>query len=162
MNRKIHFRHPMALLLSLVLCISLLPPAFAAQQNSYHDPAEHWQEASNRTNELDANATVSHETFSCGVCGKETSFLVFRTPEYTLDGQTAMSRNVQYSDGAMIDGVGKGSILDGTPGKDATYTGYHWTKAVCETCGSTNTNMAKTDYGYLKNVYWLYNCVNNF
>ena len=22
--------------------------------------------------------------------------------------------------------------------------------------------MAKTDYGYLKNVYWLYDCANNF
>lgn len=152
----------MALLLSLVLCVGLVPSAFAAQQNSYHDPADHWQEANNRTNELDANATVTHETFNCRECGQATSFLAFRTPEYTRDGQTAMTRNVRYSDGTMIGGEGKGSILDGVPGKDATYTGYHWTKAVCETCGSTNTNMAKTDYGYLKNVYWLYNCVNNF
>ncbi len=37
--------------------------AYAAQQNSYHDPAEHWTTASNRTNELDANAVVSQETF---------------------------------------------------------------------------------------------------
>ncbi len=53
-------------------------------------------------------------------------------------------------------------FLDGVPGEDAYYTAYHWTKAVCETCGSINTNMAKTDYGYLKNVYWLYDCANNF
>ena len=65
MNSKIHFRRPMALLLSLVLCVGLVPSAFAAQQNSYHDPADHWQEANNRTNELDANATVTHETFNC-------------------------------------------------------------------------------------------------
>ena len=119
-------------------------------------------EALNRTNELDANATVTHETFNCKVCKQQTSFIVFRTPEYTRDGQTAMSRNVKYSDGTFVDGSGKGSILDGVPGQDAYYTAYHWTKAVCETCGSINTNMAKTDYGYLKNVYWLYDCANNF
>ncbi len=162
MNRKIHFRSPMALLLSLVLCVGLVPSAFAAQQNSYHDPADHWQEANNRTNELDANATVTHETFTCGECGQETSFLAFRTPEYTRDGQTAMTRNVRYSDGTMIGGEGKGSILDGVPGKDAYYTGYHWTKAVCETCGGINTNMAKSDYCYQTNVYWLYDCASNF
>ena len=160
MNGKIRFRRPMALLLSLALCVGLVPSAFAAQQNSYHDPAEHWQEANNRTNELDSNATITHETFTCGECGKQTSFLAFRTPEYT--SQTALSRNVKYSDGTMVDGEGQGSILDGVPGQDAYYTGYHWTKAVCETCGGINTNMAKTDYGYLKNVYWLYDCANNF
>lgn len=162
MNSKICFRRPMALLLSLVLCVGLVPSAFAAQQNSYHDPADHWQEANNRTNELDSNATITHETFTCGECGKQTSFLAFRTPEYTRDSQTALSRNVKYSDGTMVDGEGQGSILDGVPGQDAYYTGYHWTKAVCETCGGINTNMAKTDYGYLKNVYWLYDCANNF
>ena len=151
-----------ALLLAVVLCVGMVPTAFAAQQDSYHDPAENWQEANNRTNELDANATVTHETFNCKVCKQQTSFIVFRTPEYTRDGQTAMSRNVKYSDGTFVDGSGKGSILDGVPGEDAYYTGYHWTKAVCETCGSINTNMAKTDYGYLKNVYWLYDCANNF
>lgn len=162
MNSKICFRRPMALLLSLVLCVGLVPSAFAAQQNSYHEPADHWQEANNRTNELDANATVTHETFTCGECGQETSFLAFRTPEYTRDGQTAMTRNVRYSDGTMIGGEDKGSILDGVPGKDAYYTGYHWTKAVCETCGGINTNMSKTDYCYQNNVYWLYDCASNF
>ncbi|MFR5810137.1 MAG: hypothetical protein ACLUFL_05385, partial [Flavonifractor plautii] len=148
--------------LAVVLCIGMVPTAFAAQENGYHDPADHWQEANNRTNELDVNAVVTHETFQCKECKQQTSFLAFRTPEYTRDGQTAMSRNVKYSDGTMVDGEGKGSILDGVPGEDATYTGYHWTKAVCEVCGNINTNMAKTDYGYKKNVYWLYDCANNF
>lgn len=152
----------LALLLALVLCIGMVPTAFAAQENGYHDPAEHWMSALNRTNELDANAVVTRETFTCGECGKATSFEVFRTPEYTRDGQTAMTRNVKYSDGTMVDGVGKGTILDGTPGVDAYYTGYHFTKAVCETCGGINTNMGKTDYGYLKNVYWLYDCAAEF
>ena len=108
-----------ALLLAVVLCVGMVPTAFAAQQDSYHDPAENWQEANNRTNELDANATVTHETFNCKVCKQQTSFIVFRTPEYTRDGQTAMSRNVKYSDGTFVDGSGKGSILDGVPGQDA-------------------------------------------
>ena len=151
-----------ALLLVLAVMLSLVPTAFAGQQDSYHDPAEHWKEANNRTNELDANAVVTIETFNCGECGKATSFEVLRTPEYTRDGQTAMSRNVRYSDGTLIGGEGTGAILDGVPGQDAYYTAYHWTKAVCQTCGGINTNMGKTDYCYLRNVYWLYDCANNF
>lgn len=155
-------RSILAGLLAIVMIFSLVPTAFAAQENGYHDPAEYWMSALNRTNELDANAVVTRETFYCGECGKSTSFEVFRTPEYTRDGQTAMTRNVKYSDGTMIDGVGVGIILDGTPGVDAYYTGYHFTKAVCETCGGINTNMGQTDYGYLKNVYWLYDCAAEF
>lgn len=163
MKSKLHFpRRVPALLLALALCLSAMPVAFAGQENGYHDPAEHWLTANNRTNELDANATVTRETFTCGECGKATSFEAFRTPEYTRDGTTAMSRNVKYSNGMMADGETLGTILDGTPGVDAYYTGYHWTKAVCETCGGINTNMAKTDYGYLKNVYWLYDCAAEF
>lgn len=163
MKARVHIqRRALALLLALVLCLSAMPAAFAAQQNSYHDPAEHWQEANNRTNELDANSVVTRETFNCAECGKATSFEVFRVPEYTRDGQTAMSRNVKYSDGMMADGETMGTILDGTPGQDAYYTGYHWTKAVCETCGSLNTNLGKTNYGCYKNVYWLYDCASNF
>lgn len=162
MTLKKRARSALALLLAAVLCLGMTPGAFAAQENSYHDPAEHWQEADNRTNELDVNATITHETFQCRECKQQTSFLAFRTPEYTRDGQTAMSRNVKYSDGTMVDGEGKGSILDGVPGEDASYTGYHWTKAVCEVCGGINTNMAKTDYSHKTNVYWLYDCANNF
>ena len=155
-------RRALAMLLTLTLCFSLVPSAFAAQQNSYHDPAEHWMQASNRTNELDVNSVVTRETFKCVECGKVTSFEVFRVPEYTRNGQTALSRNVKYSDGTMMDGVGKGDCMDGVPGKDAYYTGYHYTKAVCETCGGINTNEPKSDYGYLKNVYWLFDCAAEF
>ena len=70
-----------SVVLAIALCLTLLPNAFAAQQNSYHDPAEHWMQASNRTNELDANSVVTRETFKCGECGKTTSFEVFRVPE---------------------------------------------------------------------------------
>lgn len=152
----------MSLLLALALCLSVMPTAFAGQENGYHDPAEHWLTANNRTNELDANSTVTRETFTCAECGRATSFEVFRVPEYTRDGRTAMSRNVKYSDGMCADGETLGTILDGTPGVDSYYTGYHWTKAVCETCGSLNTNLGRTNYGCYKNVYWLYDCAAEF
>ena len=129
-------RRALAMLLTLALCFSLVPSAFAAQQNSYHDPAEHWMQASNRTNELDVNSVVTRETFKCGECGKVTSFEVFRVPEYTRNGQTALSRNVKYSDGTMMDGVGKGDCMDGVPGKDA-YDRY-----LCTECGK----IEKRDY----------------
>lgn len=158
MNTKLKSR-VVALALSAITALSMLPtPASAAQVNSYHDPAEHWLTANNRTNELDANAVVTHETFYCAVCKQGTTFTVFRTPEYTRDGASALSRNVKYSDGTMLGGTGTGTILDGTPGVDAFYTGYHWTKA----CGTMNTNMGLTDYGCGKNVYWLYDCAAEF
>lgn len=162
MNRKIRFRRPMALFLSLALCVGLVPSAFAAQQDSYHDPAEHWQEALDRTNELDSNSHLSVETFVCSVCDKATAFEVFRVPEYTRNGETALTRNVKYSDGTCLDGERKGDLLDGTPGQDAYYTGYHWTKAVCQVCGTINSNMGATSYAYNKNVYWLYDCAADF
>lgn len=163
MKARFHLqRRALPLLLVLVLCLGLVPTAFAAQQNSYHDPAAHWQESNNRTNELDVNSVVTNETFTCAECGTTTIFEVFRVPEYTRDGQTALSRNVKYSDGMSVDGETQGTILDGTPGVDAYYTGYHWTKAVCESCGSFNTNLGATNYGCYKNVYWLYDCASNF
>ena len=155
-------KRSVALLLALTLMFSMLPTAFAAQQNSYHDPAEHWLTANNRTNELDVNAVVTHETFNCGVCGKQTSFTAWRTPEYTRDGKTALTRNVMYSDGTLLGGEGKGVILDGTPGKDAYYTGYHWTKAMCDTCGTMNSNGGINGYGFGRNVYNLYDCAAEF
>ena len=160
-------KHPrlrslLASFLAVAMLFSLMPTAFAGQENSYHDPAEHWQEALNRTNELDANSVVTIETFTCCECGQATSFQVFRVPEYTRDGETALTRNVKYSDGTCLDGESKGDLLDGTPGQDAYYTGYHWTKAVCQICGTFNTNMGATSYACGKNVYWLYDCAADF
>ena len=151
-----------ALLLAVMLCIGMVPTAFAAQQDSYHDPVEHWQEALDRTNGLDTNAHLSVETFNCCVCGKATAFEVFRVPEYTRNGETALTRNVKYSDGTCLDGESKGDLLGGTPGVDSFYTGYHWTKAVCEVCGTINSNMGATSYACNKNVYWLYDCAADF
>lgn len=153
-------RRALALLLALVMCLGLATTAFAAQEDNYHDPAEKWLTASNRTNELDVNSVVSNETFNCAHCDMSTSFWVYRAPEYTRDGQTALTRNVKYSDGTMLDGVTVGVILDGTPGVNAFYTGYHWTKAVCQTCGTINSNGG--GYAYGKNLYWLYDCAAEF
>ena len=156
-------RRVLALLLTFLMVMSMLPGmAFAAQPTTYRDPAEHWMNASNRTNELDINSVVSHETFYCYACGQYTSFTIWRTPEYTRDGQTALTRNVLYSDGTTVDGEGTGSILDGDPGVDAFYTGYHWTKACCENCGVMNSNGGINSYSYSKNVYILYDCASGF
>ena len=90
------FTRPMALVLTAVLLVGMFPTAaLATQQNSYHDPAGHWQQSVGHTNELDVNSTITHETFNCGECHKQTSFLAFRVPEYTRDGQTSMTRNVK-------------------------------------------------------------------
>ena len=67
-----------------------------------------------------------------------------------------------YSDGTLLGGEGKGIILDGTPGKDAYYTGYHWTKAMCDTCGTMNSNGGINGYGFGRNVYNLYDCAAEF
>lgn len=136
--------------------------AYAAQQNSYHDPAEHWTTSSNRTNELDANAVTSQETFLCYNCGKATQFTVWRTPEYTRDGNSDLTRNVKYSDGIMVDGVTKGNVNGGKPGVNAYYTQHHWTKAACSQCGNFNSQMDRSEYCFNKNVYWLYDCAAEF
>lgn len=161
--KKSHItRRAASLLLALALCLGLVPSAFAAQPTEYRDPAEHWLQGGSRTNELDANAVLTHETFYCPVCGMTTSFSVWRTPEYARDGQTALTRNVLYSDGTMTDGESKGRVLDGIPGVDAYYTGYHWTKSMCDNCGTLNSNGGTDGYGFDRNVYNLYDCAAEF
>lgn len=153
----------LALLLAALTLVSLFTlPASAAQEDPYHDPADHWLPSNNRTNELDANAVVTHETMVCWSCERSTAFTIWRTPEYARDGVTAMTRNVKYSDGTGTDEKTPGVILDGIPGKDARYTGSHWTKACCDTCGVLNANMDPHRYGYSKDVYWLYDCAAEF
>ena len=161
-SKKSILKRTIALALTLVLCLGLLPGASAAQENSYHDPAEHWQQALNRTDELDANAVVTNETFLCPNCNFYTNFTVYRVPEYTRTGESALNRGVKYSDGTLIDGEGHGNLDSGTPGVDAYYTGHHWTKAVCQTCGIINANMGIPTYAYNKNVYWLFDCYDDF
>ena len=164
MNKKYFFSHRvLAMLLTLALCLGMIPTAFAGQQNSYHDPAEHWQQASNRTNELDVNAIVTHETFYCATCRENTDFTVWRVPEYTRSGETALNRNVKYSNGMCIDEVTVGSLDAGVPGENAYYTGYHWTKSVCSRCGDWNSNETNgAPYAWDKNIYVLHDCAAKF
>ena len=151
------------MLLTLTLCLGMIPTASAAQQNSYHDPVEHWQQARNRTNELDVNAIVTHETFYCATCRENTDFTVWRVPEYTLSGETALNRNVKYSNGMCIDEVTVGSLDAGVPGENAYYTGYHWTKSVCSRCGDWNSNETNgAPYAWDKNIYVLHDCAAKF
>lgn len=130
----------LAALLTVVMLFSLMPTAFAGQVNSYHDPAEHWMQASNRTNELDINSVVTHETFYCATCKQNADFTIWRVPEYTRSGETALNRNVKYSNGMCIDEETVGNLDAGIPGENAYYTGYHWTKSVCSNCGAFNSN----------------------
>ncbi|MCI8283822.1 MAG: hypothetical protein HFE90_00905 [Firmicutes bacterium] len=99
---------------------------FAGQQSGYHDPALEWMQALNRTNELEINSVVTKESFLCYSCMKETTFDVYRVPEYTLDGRTVLNNNIKYSDGTYKDGSGQGDTREGIPGQDSYYTGYHW------------------------------------
>lgn len=164
MNKKYFFSHRvLAMLLTLTLCLGMIPTASAAQQNSYHDPVEHWQQASNRTNELDVNSIVTHETFYCATCRENTDFTVWRVPEYTRSGETALNRNVKYSNGMCIDEVTVGSLDAGVPGENAYYTGYHWTKSVCSRCGDWNSNETNgAPYAWDKNIYVLHDCAAKF
>lgn len=150
--------------IALTVCIifGLLPAGLAAQSNEYTDPADVWMTANGRTNELDINATITYETQMCYVCNKETSIQTYRVPEYTKSGETAYNHGVFYSDGTNYDGQSFGNVDDGTPGKDAYYTGMHWTKSVCQSCGTINSVLATNLYGFNKNVYIINSCDSNF
>lgn len=151
-----------SILLTICMMASLMPNVFAAQSNEYVDPADSWLSSNNRTNELDVNATITNETAYCCVCEKDTSVLTYRVPEYTKSGETALNRGVKFSDGTLIDGEGTGNLDDGTPGVDAFYTGYHFTKSVCQTCGTINAIEGPGYYSFNKNVYGLNSCDHNF
>ena len=151
-------------LLATVITAGALPAVSvsAAQVNEYIDPADVWITSNGRTNELDFNATITQETCWCPVCNKDTINLTYRTPEYTKSGSTALNRGVQYSDGTMTDGVTKGNVDDGRPGVDATYSTYHWTKSVCQICGTINSVDGEGAYSFGKNVYSLNSCDHDF
>lgn len=150
--------------LAVVMILGTLPVmnVFAAQKSDYEDPADNWLKTNNRTNELDMNATVTYETQWCPVCNKDTTVLTYRVPEYTKSGQTAMNHGVKWSDGYDLEGKKKGNTDSGTPGVDASYTGYHYTKSVCQTCGTINSVDGSGAYNFNNNVYGLNSCDHNF
>ena len=151
-----------ALAFSIIPSTPLTTHVHAAQSNEYVDPADVWIEANNRTSELDINSTVTYGTCFCGVCQQYTPETCYRVPGYTRSGETALNRGVRFSDGTLIDGDGTGNLDDGTPGVDAYYTGYHWTKSVCQICGTLNTVDGEGSYSFGKNVYSLNPCDYNF
>ena len=165
MNTK-HFsmKSVISMLLAVVMLLGTFPAisVFAAQKSDYEDPADNWLKTNNRTNELDMNATITYETQWCPVCDKHTTVLTYRVPEYTKSGQTALNHGVKWSDGYDIDGKKKGNTDSGTPGVDASYTGYHYTKSVCQTCGTINSVDGSGAYNFNNNVYGLNSCDHNF
>ena len=141
----------------------MIPNRICRSAEQLSRPAEHWMTANNRTNELDVNAVVTHETFNCCVCGKMTSFTSWRVPRSLQRRKRARSPAMSCTRTALCSAARvKGVILDGTPGKDAYYTGYHWTKAMCDTRGTTGSNGKMTGYGFNRNVYNLYDCASEF
>ena len=154
----------LAAVMAAGMTLSVIPSitTYAAQSNEYVDPADVWIEANGRTSEFDINATVTTGTMFCPVCDMPTSNISYRVPEYTRTGETAYNRGVYYSDGTLIDGKGKGNLDDGTPGVDAFYTGYHWTKSVCQNCGTVNSVDGINAYSCGKDVYSLNPCDSNF
>ncbi len=162
MKNNHKFKSFVSLILSLCMLVSLMPTVLAAQSNEYVDPADSWLTSNSRTNEFDVNSTITNETQYCCVCRKDTSVLTYRVPEYTKTGETALNRDVKYSDGTCLDGVSKGNLDIGTPGVDAYYTGYHYTKSVCQTCGTINPSEGADNYPFNKNIYILNSCAHNF
>ena len=159
MKRKINLKSVISLLLSVAMLMSVAPvTTFAAQSNEYVDPADNWLNSNGRTNELDVNATTTYETQYCCVCNKTTTVLTYRVPEYTRNGETAANRGVRFSDGANRDGSEYGNLDDGIPGVDAYYTSYHWTKSVCQVCGTINTVNGFDSYDFNNNVYGFNSC----
>ena len=151
-----------SMLLAVILVAGTLPVSvFAAQSNTYVDPADNWLKTNNRTNELDANAVVTSGAQYCHVCKKDTLAISYRVPEYTKSGETALNRGVWYSDGTCSDNISKGNLNDGYPGVDAYYTGSHWTKAICQICGTLNPSDMGA-YCFNKNVYSLNPCDHSF
>lgn len=163
MKTRYKIKRVLAGILAAGMAMSFIPTvSFAAQSNEYVDPADVWIEANGRTNELDVNATTTYETIYCPVCDMDTTQLTYRVPEYTKSGETALNRGVKWSDGTMIDGVSTGNTDSGTPGIDAYFTGYHYTKSVCQNCGIINTVDGLGSYSFKKNVYGLNPCDHNF
>lgn len=162
-NIKVKIKRISAATLAAAVSIGTLPViSFAAQSNEYVDPADVWMEANGRTNELDINATTTYETIYCPVCDMDTTQLIYRVPEYTKSGETALNRQVEWSDGTMTDGKSKGNTDSGTPGVDAYYTSYHYTKSVCQNCGTINSVDGTGSYSFGKNIYGLNSCDHNF
>lgn len=163
MKRKINLKSVISLLLSVAMLMSVAPvTTFAAQSNEYVDPADNWLNSNGRTNELDVNATTTYETQYCCVCDKDTTVLTYRVPEYTRSGTTALNRDVRYSDGTKIDGESQGNTDSGSPGVDAYYTSHHYTKSVCQLCGTINSVNGYGAYDFNNNVYSLHACDSNF
>lgn len=163
MKHKLKTKSVLSALLSTIMLLGSFPAVtFAAQSNEYVDPADHWLSSNGRTNELDMNATTTFETSWCPICNKETTVLTYRVPEYTRSGQTAKNRGIWFSDGRNVDGTELGNLDDGTPGVNAYYTGFHWTKSVCQNCGTINAIDGVDAYNFNRNVYSLNACDHNF
>ncbi len=172
---------------SMMASLVILPQTAHAAGNmpDYYDPATNWNHTTTRANELDTNAIIFEGPGLCnsdtctkdtGGKPKETMFTNFRVPEYTPGGESNASRGVAWTDGTNgyklndpnqedpIAGFliaappNNGDLLTGA----GQYTGHHWTKSYCQSCGGWNTNQGKSDTGFGKNMYQLNTCSSDF
>lgn len=161
------FKKFMSGVLSAVMTLSMIPSVFAAQSDgsNYVNPADSWISTSTRTSEMDINAIKTEETFNCDYCKKQTLFTVFRVPEYANDGTSVAAAGMSCTDGTWAytsDGSNR-VRLSGVSPRGRKYTGYHWTKAVCNTCGYINSNLDYNEEAAAhKNYYVLNPCDGNF
>ena len=94
------------------------------------------------------------------MCDTARTFTVWRVPEYTLDGMSALSRNIVHSDGTMLDGTSKGTILDGIPASRLRTLGITGPKRSARAAAPTTPTRTSFDIG--KNVYILFDCAEEF
>lgn len=105
------------------------------------------------------------EKAALGICDHQMPRAAFcvawRTPEYTRDGKTALTRSCIRT--ALCSAV-RGKVLFWMVPRVRmpTTPGYHWTKAMCDTCGTMNSNGGINGYGFGRNVYNLYDCAAEF
>lgn len=108
------------------------------------------------------NATITQETSWCTVCNKDTIMLTYRTPEYTKSGTTALNRGVNFRTEQWLTEKQRAILITDGRIRTPSYTTYHWTKSVCQTCGTINSVDGRDAYGFSRNVYGLNSCDHNF
>ena len=144
----------------------------AAQYDTYIDPAKNWIYSQNHIDDLERNAIVTTETQYCATCLHETPMTIWRVPEYTISGDSLYNRFGPICSDGWLNQKGNERMV-GTADLSAPYfkgrndssargkyTGFHWTKSVCQICGNYNQgNSADTDpHSFGRNVFELNVC----
>lgn len=101
--------------------------------------------------------------------GVPREFMVWRVPEYTSNGKSLTEKDFISTDGEQGTKISGGKSQEGAkllaPTSGGKYTGYHLTKAFCQSCGMFNSNLTAYYEGvvginaaYGKNEFIIYEC----